>query len=120
MNNSCNQEESKLFLIVITTIFSIIIVYYITVLAHEYMHATMAWLFGYKNNILQIYYGGPLLLHVDEAVNYNTIISGGHGLQAALIGIAGVSTNAILLIASFYLLTKKFILNNRFALIFFY
>jgi len=99
------------------SILSFVIIYYIAVLMHEYSHATMAWFFAYKENILNIEYGGWFLLHVDEAVNYDFIIDSGHGTQAAIIAISGVSSNAILFLLSLFLYTKPYILKNKMLLI---
>ena len=102
------------------SIFSFIIVYYFTVLIHEYSHSTMAWLFGYKENILNIDYGGWLLLHVDEAVSYDSIIAAGHGAQAAMIAISGITSNSIVFLLSIFLYKKPYILKSKILLILFF
>ena len=63
--------------------------------AHEYAHATVAWLLGWKANPLALHYGrwslGNLLaqFEIDENVNYAPIFASGHGRSAGVIAAAG-------------------------------
>ncbi len=98
-----------------------IISYYSCVLFHEWAHGTMAWLFGYKSSPFDIKYGGWLLLHSDEAVPYDKMMSSGRGIESAFTGISGISINTIFLIISlFFLRFKKIKNNNITSTIFFY
>ncbi|HEV2614584.1 MAG TPA: hypothetical protein VGV92_07725 [Gammaproteobacteria bacterium] len=102
------------------TIISIILTYYVAVLAHEYGHGTMAWIFGYKTSPFDIQYGSWYLVPVDEAVNYPALLSAGHGVQAGLIGIAGITTTFLLFLMSLFSLSKSVIQKNSFLLSFFF
>jgi hypothetical protein len=99
---------------------SIIIVHYFGTLAHEYGHATTAWLFGYKKTPFDIYIGNWLLIPVDEAVNYNSLLASGHGIQAALIAISGITVTAFLFLLSLYSLNREQIKKSPFLLSIFY
>ncbi len=81
-------------------------IYYMVVLLHEWGHGTMAWLFGVKSSPFDIRYGGWFLMNCDEAVPYDQLLSGGHGLQVALIGISGFTVNALLFLLSLYFLSR--------------
>lgn len=101
-------------------IIAFILSYYIAVLCHEYGHATMAWIFGYKTSPLDIYYGSWYLLPVSENVDYLGILAAGHDLQVALIGVAGITVTIILFFVSLYFLRQAYILNSPFLLSFFF
>ncbi len=65
--------------------------------AHEYAHAILAWLLGWKSNPFALHYGhltaANLLMQgeIDENVNYAPISSAGHGWQAGMIAAAGAA-----------------------------
>lgn len=107
----------KIFLI---TLISIILTYYVAVLAHEYGHATTAWLFGYKSSPFEIIYGNWYLVPVSEHVNYAAILASGHGNREALIGITGISVTTILFLISLFFLNRQYIQKNILFLSFFF
>ncbi len=92
----------KLFITILMFIGS----YYLGILLHEWGHGTVAWLLGYKANPFDVDYGGWLLLQVDENVPYGRILAAHQGLNAALIGIAGLSVSIVLFIMSWISLIK--------------
>ena len=94
------------------TVFIIIIAYYLCVLPHEWAHGFVAWIFGYKPNPFDVKYGGYLLLYCDENVPYDKILAAGLGYQAAFIGIAGITYNALIVFCSFIFLNFKKIRKN--------
>jgi hypothetical protein len=100
------------------TIVSIIVSYYVGIILHEWGHGTVAWLFDYKSSPFSVDYGGWLLTNVDENVPYNQILAAGHGVKAALIGIAGVTVSTILFLLSWVVLKK--IKSNSLMYTFFY
>lgn len=106
--------------IILNSLISIVFSYYIAVLLHEYGHATMAWIFGYKKSPFDIMYGSWCLLPVSENVKYESIMSLGHGTQAALIGISGISVTTLLFLISLFFLSRRFVLKKPFLLIFFF
>ena len=112
------QRDSKHWNGFFYIVFSIIVSYYLAVLLHEWSHGTIAWLFGYKESPFQVDYGGWLLLHADEAVPYDQILSADQGVIAALIGISGLSVSLILFILS--LVGAYKIKKNGLAYSFFY
>ena len=105
--------------LLITTL-SILLSYYLCVLPHEWSHGLFAWIFGYKSSPFDIKYGGLLMLHCDENVPYDKILASGSGLQAAMIGIAGITYNALMLLLSFVCLNKKRIRESEIFHRFFY
>lgn len=104
----------------LVTTLAIIIAYYLCCLPHEWSHGLIAWIFGYKTTPFNIHYGGLLLLHCDENVPYDKILTSGLGYQAALIGIAGITYNAFMLLFSFICLNKDKIKNSTVLHRFFY
>lgn len=90
----------------LVTIFSIIASYYLAIILHEWGHGTVAWIYGYKEAFFDVDYGGWLLLGVDENVPYDQILASHHGTAAALIGIAGLVVSIVLLLLSFWALSK--------------
>ncbi len=100
--------------------FSIILTFYLAILTHEYAHATMAWIFGYKSSPFDIQYGSWYLVPVSEAVDYARILSSGHGVQEALIGISGIFSTFILFIVSILFLNWNFIKRNNLLLSLFF
>lgn len=71
-------------------------------LLHEYSHSAVAWLLGWKAYPFQIDYGAPTVLNllfqsdVGDGVDYAPILAAGHGTQAALIALAGLSFGNVL------------------------
>lgn len=103
----------KIKLILLTPIL-IILAHHVAMLPHEYAHSFMAWLLGYKNNPVNLTYGGTswlnllLLANMDENVAYSMIFSTGHGNHAALIALAGpVIANGAMFILSLWLLSRQ-------------
>ncbi len=69
--------------------------HYIAVIPHEYAHSFMAWLTGIKANPIVIDWGGTSLHNIltlgniDEEVDYEQALSGGHTTAAAVTAMAG-------------------------------
>jgi hypothetical protein len=83
----------------------------VALFAHEYAHATTAWLLGHKAHPLALDYGRLtvsnvfLLGQVDDGVDYDPIFRQGHGPAAALIGFAGAGIgNGLFYVLSLLLL----------------
>jgi len=102
------------------TFFIVIVSYYLCVLPHEWSHGLIAWLLGFKTSPFHVRYGGLLLLHCDESVPYDKILASGLGTQAALIGIAGITYNAFMVLLSFLCLNWNEVNNRPIAHRFFY
>ena len=77
------------------TAVALLITHAVAFMLHEYSHATLAWLLGFKDNPLALHYGhfdlSNLLLQqdIDENVDYGPIFASGHGFDAAMIALAG-------------------------------
>ncbi|MBD8899099.1 hypothetical protein [Rhodanobacter sp. DHG33] len=73
----------------------LLVTHAIAYLTHEYSHSVMAWSLGWMGTPFGIDYGHPTLDNflflgdVDDNVNYPPIFASGHGLDAALIALAG-------------------------------
>jgi hypothetical protein len=76
---------------VIAYIFLIWLALAVAVMTHEWTHGLFAWIFGYKSNPFDIYYGGwsagnlLLFTNIDQAVNDYAIALIGHPLESAVI-----------------------------------
>jgi hypothetical protein len=84
-----------------------LIAYFISVLFHEWSHGLVAWLYSIKSSPFDIHYGGLLLLHADEQVPYDLLLSHNHLSEVAWIGIAGVTYNFLMLMLGYYYLRQK-------------
>jgi len=105
---------------IIFTALNLILAYYISILLHEYGHATAAWLFGYKNSPFDIQYGSWYLVPVSENVDFNKIFALGHPYQAALIGISGITVTTLLFLICLYFLNQPSILKKSYFVNFFF
>lgn len=80
---------------------------------HEYAHAVVAWLLGFKADPLDLHYGRLTLSNVllqqdiDENVDYGPIFEGGHGPAAAAIALAGAALGNGVPYAALTLLLKR-------------
>src|SRR6185312_2001403 len=81
---------------------------------HEFGHSFTAWALGFKNNPLDIIYGGwnlqnlIFLANIDENVNYAWINQSGHHSLISLIAFAGPFVSLLIYLITLYLLRKKF------------
>ncbi|MBD8880384.1 hypothetical protein IHE49_07815 [Rhodanobacter sp. 7MK24] len=73
----------------------LLVTHAIAYLTHEYSHSLTAWSLGWMSKPFGIDYGHPTLYNflflddVGDNVNYPPIFASGHGLDAALIALAG-------------------------------
>jgi hypothetical protein len=78
------------------TIITLWLAHAVAFFPHEYAHAFVAWISGWKTNPLALNYGNfniaNLLIQIemDENVNYAPIFSEGHGHQAGFIALSGL------------------------------
>lgn len=114
------MKSVSLLRFIIFTAINLILAYYISVLLHEYSHATAAWLFGYKDSPFDIQYGSWYLIPISENVDFNKIIALGHSYQAALIGISGIAGTTLLFLICLYFLNKNSILKSSYLINFFF
>lgn len=86
----------------------------LTAYLHEFGHSFTAWALGFKNNPLDIIYGGwdwqniLFLANIYENVNYAWINQLGHGSLISLIAFAGPFVSLLIYLITLYLLRKKF------------
>ena len=76
------------------------------ILIHEWTHGFLAWLNGAKSNPFNIYYGDWTLLHVDEAVDYKSLLDAGRHWAVACIAISPIIVNLLLSLYCFNLMKK--------------
>lgn len=117
-------KPTKTTFILLTPIF-ILLTHYLAVYIHEYAHSFMAWMLGNKSNPWIINFGGTswqnllLLLNIDEAVDYDKILSQGVRTHIALIAFAGPGIgNGVFYLISLWLL-KDHDIKNSFLLYYF-
>ena len=70
----------------------------VSLLAHEWAHATVAWTFGLVSSPFDVTYGDWFLFRVTDkgALIYPGLFRTGQGHRAGFIAIAGPATNAVL------------------------
>lgn len=114
-------KSFKLILLIIIFIF---LSNYVVVFIHEYAHAFIAWILGYKNSPFDLNYGGTsisnllLLSNIDQNVNNNLIYSSGHPGHVALIAFAGPGIIILLFFLSSWLIQNKKIKTHTYLLYF--
>ena len=95
------------------TIVLIFVAHAMAYLAHEYSHATTAWLLGWMRSPLGIDYGHLTLSNilfqqdVGDGVDYQSIFAAGHGPEASLIALAGPGVGNGLLYVGCVLLLRR-------------
>ena len=101
-------------LLLLTPLF-LILSHYLAVFPHEFTHSFFAWALGYKDNPLNIQYGGLswsnllLLSNIDEHVDYETIFKTSP-FHVALIAFSGpFIANGLMFVLSYGLLQKKYV-----------
>lgn len=100
--------------IAILTSVMLLVTHAIAFMLHEYSHAFVAWLLGFKNNPFELHYGhlsiANILLQqdIDENVDYAPIFASGHGFAAAAIAFAGPGLgNGVLYCVCSWLLRRR-------------
>lgn len=101
--------------------------HYLAVFPHEYAHAVVASLFGFKDHFWQINYGGNsfwnilFLVNIDENVNYAAIHAANKDWLIALVAFAGPGIgNGLTYIISLWSMTKPFIQSRAWLFYFFF
>jgi hypothetical protein len=85
----------------------------IAYMTHEYSHSFVAWALGWMPKPLALDYGRPTLSNilflgdVSDNVQYDPILTSGHGWMAAIIALAGMVLGNGVLYALLYRLTKS-------------
>ena len=86
------RDDRRFFVLTLALIF---LAHATAYFAHEYSHATTAWLLGWMRSPVGIDYGRATLANVlfqqdvGDGVNYAPIFASGHGLEASLIAFDG-------------------------------
>lgn len=94
MNDLARSPERVWVLVAATPVIAWL-THYLAVIPHEYAHSFMAWITGIKANPFLIDWGGTglhnliTLGNIDEEVDYDQALSGGHNTAAALTAMAG-------------------------------
>lgn len=101
------RHPRRPFIVFVTFLLALLLVYYAIILLHEWGHSTTAWLLGHKESPFAIRYGGAFLAHCDEAVDYPGLVDAGQGTHAALIAISGYTTTLLLFLSSLTLLLLR-------------
>ncbi len=106
------MRKSNIILLCLTPIY--IWLAQLTVYLHEFGHSFTAWALDFKDNPLDIIYGGwnwqnfIFLANIDENVNYAWISQSGHHLLISLIAFAGPFVSLLIYFITLFLLRKKF------------
>jgi hypothetical protein len=82
-------------------------------LLHEWTHGVFAWLFGYKKNPFNIYYGDWTLLKAWELIDYKTILQEGKGWVMSVIAISPIALGIFLYLFGIIILSIKRIRNRK-------
>jgi hypothetical protein len=95
---------------IVSTALMVLVAHAAAYLIHEYCHAFVAWLLGFKNDPLALNYGEASTANIlfqqdiDENVNYDPIFASQHGWSAALIALAGPGIgNGVLYFVCFWM-----------------
>lgn len=109
-----SEERSRdLMLFGIVMAILIVAAHAVAYLTHEYGHSVTAWALGWMANPLALDYGHATLSNilflgdVSDNVSYDPIFASGHGVQAAMIALAGVVIGNVGLYFAAYSLAKR-------------
>lgn len=98
----------------VAALFSIWLALTIAVMLHEWTHGLLNWIFGFKSNPLDIYYGGfslsnlLLYINIDDMTPYGTLSLMGHTYQAGIIAITPpIFINGLFTLLSGYWLSRN-------------
>lgn len=117
------SKSSQLKLILLTPVF-ILLSHYFIVFMHEYAHAVIAWMLGYKSSPLDINYGGTslanllMLTNIDQNVDNDIIYNLGHTWHVAVIAFAGPGITLLLYFVTAWLMMKNKIRHHMYLLYF--
>ncbi|HSW70049.1 MAG TPA: hypothetical protein VLI69_07880 [Gammaproteobacteria bacterium] len=106
------MRKSNIILLWLTPLY--ILLAQLTAYLHEFGHSFTAWALDFKNNPLDIIYGGwnwqnfLFLANIDENVNYAMINEVGHRSLIYLIAVAGPCVSLLIYLVTLYFLRKKF------------
>lgn len=107
---------------VISLFILFVIAHHVMIYIHEWAHAFVAWLAGYKSSPFDIYYGVRwfTLWDINEAIDYQKIYSDGKAYIVAWIAIAATLLQMILFPIGLKVLSLSKIQKNRWLFAFFY
>lgn len=97
----------------IITVFFIFLAHHSSMLLHEWTHGMFAWIFGYKKNPFDIYYGDWTLLNAWESIDYKAILGEGRGWIISIIAISPIILGGILYLAGILLLSVRKIQSKK-------
>lgn len=107
-----NNNRRYLIFIIVSCLF-FLLAEWLSVFPHEFGHSTVAWLYGFKANPLDIYYGGwnwqniLFVTGIDENVNYYLIYLAGHRPAIGLIALGGVGITIVIYVSSLLLISLQ-------------
>jgi hypothetical protein len=105
MNSSGEIRETLLYVTI--TIVTYIVLQAVTIIAHEFVHSTTAWLLGYMPSPLSIVWGNPVTMHGwDEGVPYDQLFPTPGNPAEAVIGASPLVFHTIVVAVGLFLLQQ--------------
>jgi hypothetical protein len=111
---NCRQEIRSAVVYALAVIATCIILGAISVVIHEHIHSTTAYLMGHMQSPWGIEWGDLITLDGwDEGVSYSAMFSAGQGVDAAIIAVSPLIMHTVIVIAGLYLLLSGAIFRNK-------
>ena len=106
---------SRKLLFYLGTLFLIFFTYDLSTFLHEWTHGLIAWIAGYKESAFAIHYPTDwiFLSDVDEAVDYQRILSDGKPAWVAWIAITPTFVGAALFLLGLFLINSLYVQKER-------
>jgi hypothetical protein len=112
MISSKNIQETLIYVVV--TLVTYVILQAVTIVIHEFVHSTTAWLLGYMPSPLSIVWGNPVTMRGwDEGVPYDQLFPSTGNPAQALIGGSPLVFHAIVVTVGLLLLQRPWMTNRK-------
>ena len=106
MNSSANIRQTLFYVAI--TIVTYIVLQATTIIAHEFVHSTAAWLLGYMPSPLSIVWGNPVTMRGwDEGVPYDQFFPNRGNPAQAIIGASPLVVHTIVVAVGLFLLQQQ-------------
>ncbi len=112
MTQSSDIRETAIYVVI--AIVTYLVLQAATIVAHEFVHSTAAWLLGYTPSAFSVVWGNPITMRGwDEGVPYDKLFPSTGNPAQALIGGAPLVFHAIVVSVGLFLLQRPWMTNRK-------
>jgi hypothetical protein len=99
---------------IVITIVTFVVLQAVTIIAHEFVHSTTAWLLGYMPSPSSIVWGNPVTMRGwDEGVPYDKLFPATGNPAQAAIGGSPLVFHTIVVVVGLFLLQRPWMINRK-------